>query len=89
MFVSDETESAIYRRVHDMKAPGGATAVYDQTTGTLIMVVAQRESAEAEPKLIRWVMNGPMTLEEAKQEIHEAGLQSGFPGMPSEPISIN
>ena len=70
-------------------SPGGATAMYDQTTGTLIMVVAQRESADAEPKLIRWVMNGPMTLEEAKQEIHEAGLQSGFPGMPGEPISIN
>lgn len=88
MFVSPETENEILRQLHALKAPGGAVALYDKAAMTLIMCVAKREQDDSDPQPISWVVWGPMTADQARQELHEAAMRDeAFAGI--KPVTIN
>ncbi|MET0106635.1 MAG: hypothetical protein ABW072_16105 [Sedimenticola sp.] len=90
MFVNPSLEKRLLQRLSEMKPPGGAVAYYDTASGSLVMVVASRESHDVAPELINWIIRGPLSPEDAKQELIAAGLPDKWPtGSGDDGFSIN
>ena len=89
-FFTEQAEAQLVEQIGTMQASGVCLG-YDPSTASAAYVLVRVERGQ-KPQMHRWTVEGPVTLDHARQTVQEIAAAAELDGLVSEPqggLSIN